>query len=205
MIRRTLLLLPLALGGCSVLPDRPNIPVRRFALNPERPSRRTAPRGAAVLLVRRVRGVPGLQELGLRRAEADGGFSIAPWDEWLAPPGDLAEAALRSWLQASGLFAAVVAPGSRAEHTLVLEAQLTALEAAPAASEARAGLAGVLLQERNLASRVLLTFDVRGRAPLALGADAPAEAAAMQAALGDAFAELERAFVADLPRASVAR
>ena len=205
MIRRALLLLPLALGGCSVLPDRPNIPVRRFALNPERPMRRTAPRGAAVLLVRRVRGVPGLQELGLRRAEADGGFSIAPWDEWLAPPGDLAEAALRSWLQASGLFSAVVAPGSRAEHTLVLEAQLTALEAAPAAGEARAGLAGVLLQERNLASHVLLTFDVRGRAPLALGADAPAAAAAMQAALGDAFAELERAFVADLPRASAAR
>lgn len=205
MSRRALLLLPLALAGCSVLPDRPNIPVRRFTLNPERPTRRSAPRGAAVLLIRRVRGVPGLQELGLRRAEADGGFAIAPWDEWLAPPSDLAEAALRSWLQASGLFSAVVAPGSRAEHTLVLEAQLTVLDYAPAANEARAGLAGVLLLERSLSSRVLLTFDVRGRAPLAAGADAPAAAAAMQAALGDAFAELERAFVAGLAGASAAR
>ena len=205
MSRRALLLLPLALAGCSVLPDRPNIPVRRFTLNPERPTRRTAPRGAAVLLIRRVRGVPGLQELGLRRAEADGGFAIAPWDEWLAPPSDLAEAALRSWLQASGLFSAVVAPGSRAEHTLVLEAQLTVLDYAPAANEARAGLAGVLLLERGLSSRVLLTFDVRGRAPLAASADAPAAAAAMQAALGDAFAELERAFVAGLAGVSAAR
>jgi ABC-type uncharacterized transport system auxiliary subunit len=158
-----------------------------------------------VLLIRRVRGVPGLQELGLRRAEADGGFAIAPWDEWLAPPSDLAEAALRTWLQASGLFSAVVAPGSRAEHTLVLEAQLTVLDYAPAANEARAGLAGVLLLERGLSSRVLLTFDVRGRAPLAAGADAPAAAAAMQAALGDAFAELERAFVAGLAGGSAAR
>lgn len=205
MSRRALLLLPCVLAGCSVFPERPNVTVRRFALNPERPVRRTAPRGAAVLLIRRLRGVPGLQELGLRRAESDGGFSIAPWDEWLAPPGDLAEAALRSWLQASGLFSAVVAPGSRAEHTLVLEAQLTALDYAPAANEARAGLAGVLLLERGLSSRVLLTFDVRGRAPLAAGTEAPAAAAAMQAALGDAFAELERSFVAGLAGASAAR
>ena len=205
MSRRGFLLLPLALAGCSVLPDRPNIPVRRFALNPERPARNAAPRTAPVLLVRRVRGVPGLQDLGLRRIEADGGIAIAPWDEWLAPPGDLAEAALRGWLQSSGLFAAVVAPGSRAEHSLVLEAQLTALEAAPAASEARAGLAGVLLQERGLSSRVLLTFDLRGRAPLPAGSGAPATAAAMQAALGEAFAELERVFAAALAGVSAAR
>ena len=205
MSRRALLLLPLALAGCSVVPERPNIPVRRFALNPERPARSAAPRTAPVLLVRRVRGVPGLQDLGLRRIEADGGIAIAPWDEWLAPPGDLAEAALRGWLQSSGLFAAVVAPGSRAEHALVLEAQLTALEAAPAASEARAGLAGVLLQERGLSSRVLLTFDLRGRAPLPAGSGAPATAAAMQAALGEAFAELERVFAAALAGVSAAR
>lgn len=205
MTRRALLLLPLALGGCSVLPNRPNIPIRRFALNPERDLRLAAPRNAPVLLVRRVRGVPGLQELGLRVLAADGGVSIAPYDEWLAPPGDLAEAALRAWLQASGLFAAVVAPGSRAEHNLVLEAQLTALEAAPRAGEARAGLAGVLLQERGLSSRVLLTFDLRGRAPLPARGGAATAAAAMQAALGEAFRGLEQVFAAALPGASAAR
>jgi ABC-type uncharacterized transport system auxiliary subunit len=193
-----LLALPAVLAGCAVLPERPNLPVRRFGLAPQRPLRRAAPAEAAVLLIRRIRGVPGLQELGLRRARPDGGYDIAPYDEWLAPPADLAEAALRAWLQASGLFSAVVAPGSRAEHTLVLEAQLTVLEAAPAAGEARAGLAGVLLLERGLSTRVLLTFDVAGRAPLPAEADAPAEAAAMEAALADAFARLEERFLTGL-------
>jgi ABC-type uncharacterized transport system auxiliary subunit len=190
--------LPLLLAGCSVFPSRPNVPVRRFGLAPRRPVTRTAPRGAGVLLIRRLRGVPGLQELGLRTALADGGYDIAPYDEWIAPPADLAENALRGWMQASGLFGAVVAPGSRAEATLVLEGQLTALEAVPAAGEARAGLAGVLLLEQRLSSRVLLSFDVTGRAPMAADADAPAQAAAMEAALGDAFAALERAFVSGL-------
>jgi ABC-type uncharacterized transport system auxiliary subunit len=201
MNRRGLLLplvLAMPLAGCSVFPDRPNVPVRRFDLNPQRPLRRTAPPGAGVLLLRHLRGVPGLQQLGLRRARADGGFDIAPYDEWLAPPADLAERALRNWLQASGLFAAVVAPGSRADHTLVLEAQLTRLESVPAANEARAGIAGVMLLERGLSTRVLTTLDVAGRAPLAPGADAPAEAAAIEAALADAFANLEQAFLAGL-------
>jgi cholesterol transport system auxiliary component len=199
MIRRGLLLpLTLALGGCSVFPDRPHLPVRRFDLNPQRPQRRVAPRGAGVLLLRHLRGVPGLQELGLRRARADGGFDIAPYDEWLAPPADLAERALRNWLQASGLFTAVVAPGSRADHTLVLEAQLTRLEALPSTAEARAGIAGVMLLERGASTRVLTTFDVEGRAPLRTSADASAEAAAMEAALADAFAAVEQAFLAGL-------
>lgn len=199
MIRRSLFLpLALALAGCSVFPERPHVPVRRFDLNPQRPQRRAAPRGAGVLLLRHLRGVPGLQELGLRRARADGGFDIAPYDEWLAPPADLAERALRNWLQASGLFAAVVAPGSRADHTLVLEAQLTRLETLPARNEARAGIAGVMLLERGVTTRVLTTFDVEGRALLPPGADAPAEAAAIEAALADAFAALEQAFMAGL-------
>jgi ABC-type uncharacterized transport system auxiliary subunit len=142
-----------------------------------------------------VRGVPGLQDLGLRVAAADGSFTIAVYDQWLAPPGELAEAALRAWLQASGLFTAVVAPGSRADATLAIEAQLTVLEAVPEAQEARAGLAGVLLRETGATSSIVTAFQVRGRAPLARDADAPAQAEAMQAALGDAFAELERALV----------
>jgi hypothetical protein len=105
---------------------------------------------------------------------------------------------LRSWLQASGLFAAVVAPGSRADHTLVLEAQLTRLETLPARNEARAGIAGVMLLERGVSTRVLTTFNVEGRAQLPSGADAAAEAAAMEAALADAFAAVEQAFLAGL-------
>jgi cholesterol transport system auxiliary component len=194
MRRRALVALPL-LAGCSIFPDRPNIPVRRFDLAPQRPRSRTAPRGAAVVLLRSVRGVPGLQDLGLRVARPDGSYDIAVYDQWLAPPGELAGAAMRSWLQASGLFAAVVAPGSRADATLAIEAQLTVLEAAPEAEEARAGLAGVLLRESGATSSIVTAFQLRGRAPMARDADAPAQAAAMEAALGDAFAELERALV----------
>jgi ABC-type uncharacterized transport system auxiliary subunit len=190
MIRRLFLLAPL-LGACTLLPERPNVPVRRYVLAPRRPSTEAPRRGAPVLLVRRVRGVPGLQEAGLRRARADGAYDILPYEEWVAPPADLAEVALRSWLTASGLFRAVVAPGSRAEASLVLEAQLSALEAAPSAGEARAALAGVLLREERLGSRVIAPFEVAGTAPLARDADIPAEAAAMAQALGNAFGRLE--------------
>jgi ABC-type uncharacterized transport system auxiliary subunit len=190
MIRRALLLAPL-LAGCSILPERPNVPVRRYVLAPRRPSSETARRGAPVLLIRRLRGVPGLQEPGLRRARADGAYDILPYEEWVAPPADLAEVALRSWLTQSGLFAAVVAPGSRAEAGLVVEGQLTTLESAPSAGEARAGLAGVVLREGRLGSRVLAPFEVTGTAPLARDADIPAEAAAMERALGNAFGRLE--------------
>lgn len=191
-MRRRVLLGAAALGGCgSILPERPNVPVRRYILAPRRPSSEAARAGAPVLLVRRVRAVPGLQELGLRRARPDGAFDILPYEEWIAPPGDLAEAALRGWLTASGIFAAVVAPGSRAESSLVLEAQLTVLEAAPSAGEARAALMGVLLREERLAARVLAPFEVSATAPLAADAEAPAMALAMQAALGHAFGRLE--------------
>lgn len=190
-MRRALILAPLALAACSILPDRPNVPVRRYALAPERPARRSPPRGAPVLLLRGLRGVPGLQEVGLRRRLPDGSFAIAPYEEWLAPPGDLAEAALRAWLTASGLFGAVVAPGTRAEPGLVFEGQLTVLESVPHEGEAQAAIAGVLLRETGLSASVIAPVEARGSAPLPAGADAPAEAAAMQAALGAAFTGLE--------------
>ncbi len=191
MRRRLLLALPVALAGCSVLPDRPNVPVRRYVLAPRRPAVVPPRRGAPVLLLRRVRGVPGLQDLGLRLQRADGAYEILPYEEWIAPPADLIEPALRAWLQASGLFSAVVAPGSRLEPPLVLELQLTVLEAAPAAGEARAALAGVLMREERLSARVLAPFEVTGTAPLAAEADAPAMAAAMSAALAAACTRLE--------------
>ncbi|WP_372620506.1 hypothetical protein [Falsiroseomonas sp.] len=191
--RHGLVLLPALLAGCTVFPDRPNVPVRRYGLAPRRPESRPPRRGGPVLLVRSLRGVPGLQELGLRRVRPEGGYDIAPYEEWIAPPADLAEPALRAWLLDSGLFAAVVAPGSRAEASLVLEAQLTRLEAAPAAGEARAALSGVLLREERLSARILAPLEVSATAPLAANAEPPAQAEAMEAALGGAFTALERA------------
>jgi ABC-type uncharacterized transport system auxiliary subunit len=198
MNRRLLLGLPL-LSACSVL-NQPNIPVMRYALSPRRPETRQAPRNAGILLLRGVRGAAGIQDVGLRTLQPDGAIRLAPYDEWIAPPAELAESALRTWLAASGLFAAVVTPGSRADATLVLEGELTSLEAVPSAQEARAGLAGVLLLDRGSTTRVLTTLNVAGTAPLAADAGEAAKAAAMQAALGDAFARLEQAIVSGLRR-----
>ncbi|MGG5888480.1 ABC-type transport auxiliary lipoprotein family protein [Falsiroseomonas sp. HC035] len=199
MNRRALLLsalAPVMVAGCSILPDRPDVPVRRFALNPRRPSSASPPARGRVLLVRRVRAVPGLQDLGLRRLRPDGAYEILPYEEWLAPPGDLVDAALRGWLQDSGLFSAVVGQGSRADADLVLEMQLTVLEAAPAAGQARAGLAGVLLREGRAGTGIVGTLEAQAEAPLAADARAPEMAAAMSAALALTMGRLE----ADLAR-----
>lgn len=191
MRRRLILAAPLLLGACSILPDRPNVPVRRYALGPRRPSTLEAPRGAPVLLQRRMRAVPGLQDLGLRRARPDGAYEFLPYEEWIASPADLADAALRAWLQASGRFSAVVQAGTRADADLVLESQLTVLEAVPHAGEARAAIAAVLMREERLSSRIIGTLEATGSAPLAANASPPQQAQALEAALGRAFADLE--------------
>lgn len=200
MNRRSLplLLAPLALGACSILPDRPNVPVRRYALSPRRPAAVAAAARAPVLLLRRLRAVPGLQDLGLRRLRVDGAYEFLPYEEWIAPPADLADAALLAWLQASGLFAAVVQAGTRAEAALVLEPQLTVLETVPAVGEARAAIGAVLLREERLASRVVTTVSVGGTAPLAANATPPQMVLAMEAALGAAFGRLEAALAPHL-------
>ncbi len=185
------LVVPLLAGGCSILPERPNVPVRRYPLAPRRPSASAGMASAPVLLVRRVRAVPGLQDLALRRVRTDGAFEYLPYEEWVASPADLTDAALVAWLQASGLYAAVVQTGTRADANIVLELQLTALEAVPGSQQARAALAGVLLREDRLATRVIGTLEAAGTAPLAANATPPDTARAMEAALGAAFAALE--------------
>ncbi|MBS7790125.1 membrane integrity-associated transporter subunit PqiC [Roseococcus sp. SDR] len=189
MNRRILLGLPL-LAGCSVLPDRPFIESQRFALSP----RREGPPGARLrqaLLVRSMRAAPGMEQRGLQRLRGAGQVEVAPYEEWLAPPAELAELALRQWLLASGRFTAVTAPGSRLATFLVLETELVALQVGP--DGARASLAALLLaQAGGLGdARALGQTVVEGRSPVALEAGAAQRAAAMQAALGQAFAALE--------------
>lgn len=195
--RRAALLLPLALGACTVLPQRPYQEVRRFALEVERPERVPPPSGAPVLLVRSLRGAPGLDARGLQIARPDGTVTTEFWSEWAAPPAELAEEALRRWLAASGLFSAVVVPGSRLRPDLTMEGELIRLQADPAAGVARAGLSLLLLQggEGGQEARIRGQFLPEGTAPLPGGAAervAPADAAAaMTAAFADALARLE--------------
>ncbi|MBW8269976.1 ABC-type transport auxiliary lipoprotein family protein [Caldovatus aquaticus] len=192
-------------GGCSVLPERPYVETRRFTLSPRRPGGAAAPGGAGrkVLLLRLVRAAPGLEQRGLRTLRPDGSVQVDFYNEWAAPPAELAEEAIRRWLSESGLFAAVTSPGSRAEADLVLEIELTALQAeirADGRGVARAALAGVLLDRGG---RVLAQLTPRGEAALPRdaapdggtgGGSPPPErvAAAAEAALGEALAALER-------------
>lgn len=192
MHRRLLLGAAALLAGCSVLPDRPYIETLRFPLSPERPAGGTGQRARRVLLVRMMRAAPGLQQRGLRSIRRDGTEAVEFYAEWVAPPAEAAEDALRRWLAASQRFVAVVAPGSRARTDLVLEAEMTTLVADQRTNEARAGLSVVLLREGALASDVVLQRAVTGRAPLA--GEQPAQmAAAMVSALGAALSELEAA------------
>jgi len=190
MKRRLALGLPLLAGGCSILPDRPFIESQRFALEPRRAGP-PGPRMRQALLLRTMRAAPGLEQRGLRRLRPDSSVEVAPYEDWLAPPADLAELALRQWLVTSGRFTAVTAPGSRLTTSLILETELLILQIE--GGRARAALAALLLMQGGTLGdpRPLGQITVEAGIPLVAGANASAQAAAMQAALGRALADLE--------------
>lgn len=192
MRRRAMLLLPL-LGACSVLPDRPFQESTRYPLAPARPPGGGRRGTGQVLLLRTLRAAPGLELRGLRRLRPDGTVEVLPYDEWIAPPADLAEAALRDWLVRARLFTAVTAPGSRLAANVVLEAELTRLDSD--ARAARAGLAALLLREGG--GRVVAQRAFEAEAPVG-GEGAAAAARAMDAAVGRLLAEVEAWLAASL-------
>jgi ABC-type uncharacterized transport system auxiliary subunit len=184
MRRRALLVLPL-LAGCSVLPQRA-YPLRRdWPLVVRRPA--DLPRAAPsrrVLLLRTIAAGPGLEGRGLQSVQPDGSVLADYYEQWVVPPAQGTEAALRQWLEDSGQFAAVLAPGSRATPDLVLEGELTRLDTGPDAS-AHATLSYVLLDQHDA---VLRQQTLRGSAPV--GAATPAaRVAAMEAALAAVFGQ----------------
>jgi len=199
LARRTALLTLPMLAGCSLLPDRPYIETLRYPLQPTRtapvvvgrPLRRT-------LLVRLVRSAPGMEVRGLRTIRADGTEHLDPYAEWAAPPAELIDEVMRRWMASAGLFAGVVAPGTRARADLVLECEVTALEADLRSGKARAALSAVLLAEADTGGdgRVLRQWAVAGEAPLpaSTSRDGPAPgavAAACTEALAAAMTALE--------------
>jgi hypothetical protein len=149
-------------------------------------------RGGKVLLVRSVQPGAGLEQRGLQTLQADGSLDVGFYDEWAVPPAEAVGACLRPWLAASGLFAAVLAPGSRERADLVLESELTVLLAEPAAGRARASMTIVLLDAKASTTRVLLQATEAAEAPLA-SADAPASVAAQRAALAGVLGKIEAA------------
>ncbi len=198
-MRRRALLAALLLSGCG-LSTRDYVERREWPLIAARPDPLPPRAGGPALLVRTTGAGPLTQARGLQTLQPDGSVAVAFYDEWAAPPAEAVEAALRGWLADSGLFSAVLAPGSRLSADLVLESDLTALVADPGAGQAKLGLSLVLLDQRS-GTRVLLQREISAQAPLASG-DAAAEVAAWRAALADATGQTERALA---PFASPAR
>jgi ABC-type uncharacterized transport system auxiliary subunit len=166
MRRRAWLAGVAALGGCSVLPQRPYLEKRDWPLEAHRGATVTARPGAPVLLVRTLRAAPGLEARGLQSLQPDGSVRVDPYEVWSVPPAEAVEDQMRRWLAASGLFAAVLAPGSRAHADLVLEGELLTLIADPAHGATRAALGVVMLDVRPAAAKLRLQAEIRAEAPL---------------------------------------
>ncbi len=192
MKRRWFLATGLVSAGCSVLPTQPYQQRRDWPLLPKREAVLTPRRGGPVLLIRTMTAGPGLDARGIQWLRPDGSLNVDYYEQWASQPAQAMEEGLRQWLRDSGLFAGVVAPGSRANPDLVLETELTALAADPKAGTARASLTLLLLEPRGETARVRLQSAITAEAPLA-GAEVGAIVAALRQAAETALRKAETA------------
>ena len=190
--RRLLLGGALALSGCSVLPQRPAIRQTQWPLTIPRPAMLPPNPHGPILLVSDLRAAAGLERRGLQTIQPDGSLHVSFYEQWAVPPAEAISSQLRQWIAGSGLFAAVLAPGSRMTADLVLEGELMALQATPSRHVASASLAMVLLDQRAGKDRVRLQQTFTTRAPLAK-ADATTIVRAERAALAEAFTAIQAA------------
>lgn len=191
MKRRAMLAVPLVLVACG-LETRPFAERRQWPLLVRRPASLPPRKGGAVLLVRSFIAGPGLEARGLQSVQPDGSIRTEFYEEWSVPPAQAVEEAVRGWLAACGLFAAVVAPGSRLAAGLVLEAELDALWTVPAGRLARTALGMTLVAEGAASAQLVLQQRVEGEAPLA-GATPQDAVGAMTAAVGALCGRVEDA------------
>jgi cholesterol transport system auxiliary component len=191
MKRRAMLAAPLALAGCG-LATRPYAERRQWPLLARRPQRLPPRSDGPVLLVRSFAAGPGMEARGLQSVQPDGSISTAFYEEWSVPPVQAVEEAVRIWLADSGLFSAVLAPGSRLAATLVLEGELEALWTVPATHTARTALGVTLAADDAAGSRLLLQRRLEGEAAVQ-GNTARDEAEAMTAAVAVLCGQVEAA------------
>ncbi|MGH7104610.1 MAG: ABC-type transport auxiliary lipoprotein family protein [Acetobacteraceae bacterium] len=190
MRRRNVVLgLPALLVGCASALTRPYVARQDWALTVPPPPSGPKRRSGKVLLVRTVEAVPSLQDRGLKTLAPDGLMDTDFYNRWVVPPAEGVGAALRQYLAASGLFQAVLAPGSLANAALTLEAELMQLWVEPAAGRAVAELSIVLLATATASTHVLMQATERGTSPLPARADPAQQVDAQLAALAQVFRE----------------
>jgi len=195
MRRRALLLaVPVVAAGCNPL-AQPFPEKTMFVLDARRPERLPPnPRGR-VLVVRSITPGPGAEQRGLVTRLPAGQQRIDFWNEFFAPPPALVQDQLRQWLADSGLFAAVVDPGTRASPTLALEPVLTALfaDAAESPTVARVQMQTLILGLERSPPRVIAQAEHDRRAQIASLAPATI-VAGFNVVLAAIFAEIEASF-----------
>lgn len=191
MKRRAMLAVPLVLAGCG-LTTRPYAERRQWPLLVRRPQALPPRSGGPVLLVRSFATGPGMDARGLQSVQPDGSIRTDYYEEWSVPPAQAVEEAVRGWLAGSGLFSAVLAPGSRLSGDLVLEGELDVLWTVPAERLARTALGMTLVAEVGAAAHLVLQRRLEGEAALA-GATSQDAVAAMTAAVGGLCGRIELA------------
>ena len=190
MKRRWLVVCGVSLASCSLLPQAPYVQQRAWPLDVDRPSVTPRKSHGRVLLVRSVRAAPGLEDRGLQWLQRDGSVHIDYYEQWAVPPAQAVENDLRQWLSDSGLFAAVVASGSRLNADYVLEGELDTFIADPNAGVVHVALAIVLLDQRRGSTKVLLQR-TEGADVKLTASDPPAIAEAMRAAIVEVLRRTE--------------
>lgn len=195
--RRTVLAATLAVAGCSLLPSQPYVERRDWPLDVRRATASPPRRGGKILLVRTVTAAPQLQDSGLQWLQNDGSVHVDYYERWVVPPGQAVDDDLRQWLAASGLYAAVLAPGSRMTADLVLEGQLNTFMADLPAKTARADVSVVLLDQRPTTTTVVMQRSFRAEVKLD-GTDIPQIVEGLRAALRQVLEQIEAALTQHL-------
>ncbi|MGE4480529.1 ABC-type transport auxiliary lipoprotein family protein [Acidocella sp.] len=145
--RRFILAAPLGLVACSsLLPRQKYVPRTIWPLQPPPSGNGATMSTGPVLLVRGITAGPGLERRGLQSLLTGGDLKIDYYNLWAVPPADAVTQGLVSWAQASGLFSAVVTPGTRLTPGLIVEGELTELLTDIPARQARAAMSLLVIK-----------------------------------------------------------
>ena len=187
MKRRMIVAAPVMLAGCaSILPKQKYIPQVSWPLNPQPPNTQPANPAGKVVLLRDLDAGPGMSAQGIQTLQADGSVSSSFYNQWAVAPADAAAEVLGNWLTASGAFSAVILPGSRLTANLIVEGEFSELLSDVGASQAKAVLTLVVIQNIGGNTRPLAQQRIVGTARLN-GTDYAAQVAAQTAALANAM------------------
>jgi ABC-type uncharacterized transport system auxiliary subunit len=185
-------MLCLATPGC-VRGTRPASDLTHLDIDPgAAPAASASPQG--VLLLRRFDVESPFDDRRFHYKIGAGTYRSDYYVRFVASPADLLTDRLETWLQESGLFRAVVEPGSSVEYDYILEGEIVALHgdySRPKAAHAVIKAEFVLVDDREGAGEIVFEEQYEHAEPLT-SSEAHALAVAWGTALRKVFLELTR-------------